>query len=237
MTHYIHTNFPSVLNDTLSLRDLRFHRTPFQETVCVLVDLDGNEHPSNPDGRPSPHGTIPFNAYDSMLAPRPGQSYDWDYDRPSFYSPHDGVNTAAPYKSYRHIFEALFYILLWCVSNAVPNQILGWMERGHAQSHSLLRLLKHPKEREAFMWDATEVFAKVEPKFAPLIEAWLRPLWLLVSEAHFACRRLTEEEREEKLESMLTFNRAVEILRADGGFDLRIATLIPVPGEDSDEGL
>ncbi|KAF7353719.1 hypothetical protein MVEN_01057100 [Mycena venus] len=238
MTHYMHTKFPSVLQDTLSLRDLRFHRTASQETFCVIVDLDGNEHPSNPDGCPSTHGTIPFNAYDLILAPRPGSKpEEWDYNRPSLYTSCDDVNTAAPYKSYRHILEALFYMLLWCVSNEVPKQTLGWMERGHHSSHPLLSVLKHPKEREAFMWDASETFVQVQPEFATLIEAWLRPMWVLVSEAHFACRGRTGEERAEKLESMLAFNRIVKILRGDGGFDLRIATSIPVPREDSHEEL
>jgi hypothetical protein len=98
-------------------------------------------------------------------------------------------------------------------------------------------MLKHPIARTTFMWDATAAFAEVQPEFAPLVEAWLRPLWSLVSDAHFACRCLTGEEKMEKLDRMLTLHRVVEILRAGGGFDLRIATLIPVPGEDSDEGL
>jgi hypothetical protein len=225
----MHKNFPWVLNDTLSLGNIRFHRTPFQNTLGVLVDLDGLET------EPSSHGTIPFNAYDLMLAPRSGISDDWDYNRPSLHSPLEEVNAAAQYESYRHILEALFYILLWCVSN-VPDQTLGWMENGHVLRHELLGLLKHPKERETFMWDASDVFAKIDANFEPLIEAWLRPLWLLVSEAHFACRRLPEEERNAKLEVMLTLNQVVKILRADGDFfDLRIAASIPVPGGDSDE--
>ncbi|KAF8191488.1 hypothetical protein K438DRAFT_891805 [Mycena galopus ATCC 62051] len=239
MTHYMHTNFPSVLQDTLSPRDIKFRRTASQETVCVLVDLDEHEDPCNPDARPSLYGNIPFNAYDSMLAPRPGskESADWDEDRDTLYSKFDAVNSAAPYKNYRHIFEAMFYILLWCISDDVPGQTRAWMERNrHNPRNPLIPLLKRQKEREAFMWDPTEVFAEIKPEFAPLVEAWLRPLWQLVSEAHFACRTLTGETRREKLESILTFDRIVEILRhgADGAFDLRIASLIPVPGDDSD---
>ncbi|KAJ6606368.1 hypothetical protein DFH09DRAFT_7056 [Mycena vulgaris] len=235
MTHYVHTNFPDVLNDTLSLRDIRFHRTASQDTVCVLVDLDGVEHPSNPGGRPSTHGIIPFNAYDQMLAPRV-KSESYYSDRPSLYTPSDEVNTAAPYRTYRHTLEALFYILLWCVLD-VPNQTMGWMERGHVSLQKLLHIVKHPKERESFMWDATEIFARVGAEFAPLVEAWLRPLWVLVSEGHFVCRFMREEERSERLDGLLTFSKVVAILRGEGDLNLRIAALIPVPADDSNEGL
>ncbi|KAJ7349028.1 hypothetical protein DFH08DRAFT_133966 [Mycena albidolilacea] len=214
MTHYLHTNHPSVLPDTLSPRNIRFHRAASQEAVCVIVDLDSHAHPSNPDARPSTHGTLPFNAYDLM---------------PSLETPTKS-NSAAPYKRYRHILEALYYIFLWAVSSPVQQ----WIDRG---PDALLRVLKHRIARTTFMWDATAAFAEVQPEFAPLVGAWLRPLWRLVSDAHFACRCLTGEEKMEKLDSMLTLDRVVEILRAGGGFDLRIATLIPVPGEDSDEGL
>lgn len=231
----MHENFPDLLNDTLSLSNIMFHRTASQEAVCILVDLDGIEHPSNPEGRPSPHGTIPFNAYDRMLVKRGKTSPDsWDYKRASLYTPNDEVNTASPYRRYRHIFEALFYILLWCISG-VPDQTLGWMERGHVRRDEFLCLLKHPKERESFMWDATEIFARIGTQFEPLIEAWLKPLWMLVSEAHFTCRNMPEEDRCDRLDGLLTLNKVVEIIRGEGDHDLRIAALIPLPsGEDSD---
>lgn len=228
----MHINYPSVLPDTLSPRDIKFHRTASQEAVCVIVDLDSHAHPSNPDARPSTHGTVPFNAYDLMPGLETPTKSDGSY---SLYSLDEKVNSAAPYKRYRHILEALYYIFLWAVSSPVQQQIMGWIDRGPAGRYALLRMLKHPTTRTAFMWDATAAFAEVQPEFAPLVEAWLRPLWRLVSDAHFACRCLTGEEKMEKLDRMLTLHRVVEILRAGGGFDLRIATLIPVPGGDSDE--
>ncbi|KAJ7243415.1 hypothetical protein B0H12DRAFT_1325838 [Mycena haematopus] len=227
-THYMHTNFPSVLQDTLSPRDIKFRRTESQQTVCVLVDLDGHEHLSNPGGRPSPHGTVPFNAYDKML--------DLLSRSTDCSEPNDAVNSAAPYPRYRHVLEGLFYILLWCISVETPKQTRAWI-RGYG-CRPLLLVMKHRKEREAFMWDPSQIFATIRPECAPLVQVWLRPLWLLLSEAHFACRSMTGEERAERLDSMLTFDRVVNILRAYGGVsDLRIATLVPLPGCHSDEEL
>ncbi|KAJ7491196.1 hypothetical protein FB451DRAFT_634014 [Mycena latifolia] len=233
ITHYVHTHFPYVLNDTLSIRDIRFHRTASQDAVCVLVDLDGVEHPSNESGRPSSHGTIPFTAYDMMHRVQPDSGY-YDSDRPSLYTPAEDVNPAAPYRAYRHILEGLFYMLLWCVSG-VPNQTLGWMERGHVARHELLRVVKHPKDRESFMWDATHIFAGVSAKFKPLVEAWLRPFWMLLSEGHFLCRFLHKEERSKKLGEMVTVNQVIDSLRGED-VDVRIAALIPLPADKSDEG-
>ncbi|KAJ7090376.1 hypothetical protein B0H15DRAFT_262268 [Mycena belliarum] len=233
LAHYVHTNFPNLLNDTLSVGDIRFHRTESQGAVCVLVDLDGIEHPSNPTGRPSSRGTIPFNAYDRTRQPEDADPRSEPYN-PSLYTPAEDVNTGAPYRTYRHILEALFFMLLWCVSD-VPNQTLGWMERGHVSRHELLRVLKHPRDREAFMWDATSVFKGVGAEFAPLIEAWLRPLWVQLSEAHFLCRLMAEDDRNRKLDDFLTFNKLLDILRT-GDADARIPALIPIPDEDFDEG-
>ncbi|KAJ7168358.1 hypothetical protein C8R43DRAFT_1121524 [Mycena crocata] len=177
--HYVHINFPSIFNDTSSLRDIQLHRILSQETKCIPVDLDGVEHSTNPEGLPSPHGTISFNAYDILAPRRKPADGSWDYDHHSIYTPKDGVNAAAPYNTYRHIAEALvFYVLLWCVSG-VPSQTMGWME---------------------LMWDAEELLKKVEPGFEPLVGEWLRPTWLLVSEAQFMCRHMLEKERSGEVE-------------------------------------
>ncbi|KAJ6500632.1 hypothetical protein C8R45DRAFT_1210375 [Mycena sanguinolenta] len=233
-THYLHTHFPSVLQDTFSPRDIKFRRTASQRTVCVLVDLDGHEHLSNPDGRPSPHGTIPFNAYDAMV-PRPWSAPDYSQ---SLYSEDDAVNSADPYTSYSRLLEALFYIVLWSISNKIPQQTKSWMRSGYYNTMDpLLLVLKHRKEREAFMWNPLSIFAAVRPEFAPLIDVWVGPLLTLVSQAHWTCRGMKGEERKEILESMLTFDKVLKILRAPGGFDLRIARLVPLPECHPDEEL
>ncbi|KAJ6546930.1 hypothetical protein B0H19DRAFT_1032286 [Mycena capillaripes] len=175
-----------------------------------------------------------------MLAPRGEASNKW-YHRPSLYSPCDGVNTAAPYQTYRHIAEALFYLLLWCVSSGVSDgmsgwtgQTMEWIECGYVELHPLLRVLKHRKEREAFMWDPAEMFAKIDAQFVPLA-GWVWPLWRLLSDAHFWCRFCPKEKKNRHLDSVLTFNKIVKIIRGNGDFDLRIGTLLPLPCEDSDE--
>ncbi|KAJ7778623.1 hypothetical protein DFH07DRAFT_1056052 [Mycena maculata] len=234
MTHYVHSNFPDLLNDTLSLSNIRFDRRASGETVGVLVDLDGVEHPSNPLGHPSTHGTIPFTAYDLLVQRRKKSESSWNDERSSLHTAKEVVNAAAPYDRYCHILEALFYILLWCISD-VPNQTLGWMELGHVARHQLLCLVKHPKERESFMWDATDAFAQISAEFQPLIEVWLIPLWMLLSEAQFACRLVPDEQKSEKLDGILTWDKIADIIRGEGVNDLRIAALIPVPGEDDSD--
>ncbi|KAJ7677251.1 hypothetical protein B0H17DRAFT_1207166 [Mycena rosella] len=204
----MHANFPNVLNDTLSLSDIKFRRTASQDTVCIFVDLDGLEHPSNPSGRPSTHGSLPFNAYDRMHALRD--------------SPDNHGDELAGGERER--------------GRAVP-PTLGWLEWGHVDPNALFRVLKHPKDRESFMWDAAEIFGAVRAEFKPLVEAWLQPIWVLLSEARFSCRFLPEEEKSAKLDRVLTLNRVLDILQRKGDFDVRMAALIPVPADGSGEGV